>query len=141
MNTFIKEEKSFLKICIVPKLAAAVIKQVGGWEYFKEIAYDVAKHGGTSGTCYGFIYCSDTVKFAKAQRARILKHLRTTAAQIGVNGAYSLAATFNSLKGFTPDQVAEAIYVYNHTDQTTVLNALAWYALEETARDYIDVYR
>ena len=55
-----------------PSVAKAVIRQIGGWESFKESATDIANHG-IDGGFHGFIYHSDTTAFANRNRAAIAR--------------------------------------------------------------------
>lgn len=48
-----------------------------------------------------------------------------------------MIAGFNCID-LTAEEVAEAIYNGKSEDRTTVFNALAWYALEEVCRGYVD---
>ena len=63
----------FVKQSTVPaKLIRAVVRQVGGWEDFQQIAKDVAGNGADDGY-KGFIYYVDTVAFTKRNRRAILE--------------------------------------------------------------------
>lgn len=53
------------------KLVKAVIRQVGCWEYFKEVAENVTNHGAAGGFC-GFTYYGDTIDFTKRNRPKTL---------------------------------------------------------------------
>jgi len=121
-------------------LVAAVVCQFGGWESFKESAQDVTNHG-INGGFSGFIYYTDTVKFAKAHKADILAYARDMASDLGEPGAYSMIAGFNCFKGqdLTGDDVADAINNPRHDEHTNVMNALAWFAGEEVCRSYCDM--
>lgn len=121
-------------------LVRAVVRQMGGWDSFKESARDIANHG-IDGGFHGFIYHSDTVKFAKAHKADILAYAREMASDIGEPGAYSLIAGFNCLRDLklSGDEVADCVNNSRHEDYTQVMNALAWFAGEEVARAYADM--
>lgn len=129
--------KSFCQESHLPEsLIRATVKQAGGWESFQESAKDVTEHGADGGF-HGFIYYTDTVPFARRNRESILQACREMAQDLGEPGAYSLIAGFNCLK-MLPDDVADAIGNPRHAQNAEVLNALAWYALEEVSRSYCD---
>jgi len=121
-------------------LVRAVVRQLGGWDSFKESAPDIANHG-INGGFLGFFYYTDTVKFAKAHKADILAYARDMARDIGEPGAYSLIAGFNCLRDLklSGDEVADCVNNSRHEDYTQVMNALAWFAGEEVARAYADM--
>lgn len=121
-------------------LVRAVVRQIGGWESFQEHAQDVTNHG-INGGFHGFIYYTDTVKFAKAHKSVILDYAREMASDLGESGAYSMIAGFNCFKGqnLTGDDVADAINNPRHDEHTNVMNALAWFAGEEVCRSYCDM--
>jgi hypothetical protein len=117
-------------------LVRSVVRQVGGWGSFTEMAEDVSNHGADGGFS-GFVYYSDTVPFAKRNLDALLRTCRDMARDFGDGDEYQLIAGFNCLK-MTVGEVAGAIHNPKHEDRTTVLNALAWFALEEVSRSYVD---
>ena len=121
-------------------LIRATVRQCGGLESFTEMAQDVTNHGAGGGFS-GFTYYADTVKFAERNKAAILDACRRMADDLGEPGAYSMIAGFNCLKdsGASADSVADAVHNKRHEDRTQVMNALAWYALEEVSRSYCDL--
>lgn len=134
----IKTLKAFTAETNVPaSVVRAVVRQVGGWDNFKELAGDVARHGANCGFS-GFIYHSDTVPFAKRIKADLLDFCAEQAREFGNDGAASFIAGFNCVD-LNADEVAQALYKRSDDNQTEVFNALAWYALEETARSYDDL--
>ena len=61
----------FVKQSTVPaKLIRAVVRQVGCWEDFQQIAKDVASHGADCGY-NGFTYYVDTVAFTNLYNTSI----------------------------------------------------------------------
>lgn len=124
-------------------LTSAVISQLGYMdedlddrhEDLMATLSDIANHG-IAGGFGGFIYHTDTTTFAEANKAAILATAREMADCLGVDGAYSLIASFNCLgEDYTPDSVADAIHNPDHEDRIQVMNALAWFAAEEVARE------
>jgi hypothetical protein len=108
------------------KLINAVKRQLG--ENWKEDLQNVLRcSSGAAGGFTGFIRHEDTVKFAKKYRKPIMELLEEQAEGYGYSGSIEMVKSFNCLKGFdATDRETE--------DDTQILNALAWYALEEVAR-------
>ena len=131
-----------------PKLVRAVIKQLGGWESFRESAPDIANHG-ISGGYGGMIYYTETVAFAEKHKTDILELTRYWADQGGDKSAYNLIAGFNCLhrSGITPAQVDRLVHIDKRANladddeggRTQIFNALAWFAGEEVAQVYNDL--
>ena len=125
-------------------LVDAVINQMGGKSAFKESAQDVANHG-IDGGFHGFIYYTDTVAFAQANKALIMALADQQADEYGAEGSLAMIRQFGCLKSgghqsdpeYTETEIAQAIYDGSE-DETQVLNALAWYAAEEVCRAYVD---
>lgn len=119
-------------------LIDAVISQFGGKESFKESAIDVANHG-IDGGFGGFIYHTETVKFAEDNKSLIMELAEEQAQEFGNDGALSMIASFNCLNNdYNQSEIAHAIYG-EIEESTQVLNALAWYAAEEVCRAYADL--
>jgi hypothetical protein len=129
-------------------LLRAVARQMGGWSEFRESAIDIARHG-IDGGFSGFIYCSDTVKFYRANRAAILDLLEQQAEDLGLDPT-EMVCGFNCLRTEDPADKRELQREVWRTlggrmtaDDYSVANALAWYAAEEAARAvdwYLDEY-
>jgi len=132
----------FLKSAnINPKLASAVIRQFGGWETFQEKANDVANYGINGGYC-GFIYYDDTVAFAKKHKKLIIENIMQFADDVGENFT-KVIADFNCLKnsGIGDNDVLMCLMSPRSCDDYVlqqVYNALAWYAGETVAHEYVD---
>lgn len=142
MGTKAIKMSDFLKAANTdPKLTAAVIRQFGGWGTFQEKAEDVYNRGIDGGFC-GFIYYDDTVAFTKKHKKLIIENVKQFADEIGESFT-KVIADFNCLKnsGITDDDVIAAL-MYPHSCDEYVLqqvyNAMAWYAGETVAREYID---
>lgn len=114
-------------------LIRATIRQCGGWQDFREMAQDVTNHGAAGGF-HGFTYYADTVPFAKRNKSVILEIARQMADDLG-EPLYKMIGGFNCLK-ISEGEAAEAIHNSRSDNATNVLNALAWYALEEVCRAY-----
>ena len=121
------------------QLERAVINQLGlshtDVDELRETLRDI-RNNGVGGGFGGFIYHTETVKFAEDNKAVILNVAREMAYDLGLDGAYSMIAGFNCLNDMTTDSVADAIHSPDSEDHTSVMNALAWFAAEEVARSY-----
>lgn len=117
-------------------LVRAVIRQMGGFEAFKEHAPDICNHG-ISGGFGGFIYYTDTVAFYGRNRAAINAMATQYASDIGEGGAIELIQGFNCIKGeYSADEIGATMYGNKSRMDTQIANALAWFAAEEVARAY-----
>ena len=100
---------------------------------------DVAR-GGASGGFSGFIYHSDTIKFAEDNKKAIYGQIKQQAEDFGEN-PFKMIQSFSCLKDIKPTISEIADTIHGNPDQATVndgvdtqiMNALAWYALEEVA--------
>jgi len=105
---------------------------------------DIWDHGADGGFS-GFIYHSETCKFARDNMAEIYRHAKDQAAEFGTD-PLEMIAGFNCLRGEFPTfEIAAVIHddiddaTRNDGADTAILNALAWYALEEVAH-YWEIY-
>ena len=100
---------------------------------------DVARCGAGGGFS-GFIYHSDTVKFAEGNMKAIYEHLKSQAEEFGEN-PFKIVQNFSCLKDINPTitEISEVIHgfepILRHAEgvDVQIKNALAWYALEEVA--------
>ena len=134
------------------KLQAAVLNQLGYESYSKGDYYldreselystlqDIVSYGVEAGYV-GFTYYADTCRFTLANWVDIIDLARVQAHDLGVGSTCEFIAGFNCLKGITYRDV-EDVYLNTHTNKgdrhNQVLNALAWFALEETARAIVE---
>lgn len=123
---------------IAPSLIRSTIRQFGGFKYFKETAQDIASHGAAGGFS-GFCYYSDTVPFAKRNKAAIMAYAEEQAQEIGESNALALIQGFNCLKNYNGAEIADGLYNPRSDAKTDIFNTLAWWALEEVARLYVDL--
>jgi hypothetical protein len=130
--------KSFVENSNIPaRLVRAVIRQMGGWESFKQSAPDICKHG-IDGGFTGFIYNFETEAFARRNRVEISKLASEQAADFGT-GVFEMIRGFCCFKGDTlsDDELGNALYAGKQSDDVpNILNGLAWYAGEEVSRSY-----
>ena len=123
-------------------LIRAVVKNMNGWDSFKESAQDIVDHGAACG--FGnFIYYTDTVAFTAKNRKAIAELAAQQAADFGDSSEIEMILGFNQLKhdDLTISDIARAIYgrLTDDDKKTMIYNALAWYALEEVAMAYCDL--
>ena len=135
--------KDFIRVShIDASLIRAVIRQMGGWFEFKDHAKDVTDHGADGGYG-GFIYYADTVAFYARNRAAINGLLAKMARDCGEGGIIELVQSFGCLSSggkpdYTADEVGATLYGTKSRMDPHIVNALAWFALEEVARSYMD---
>ena len=125
---------------ISPKLVNAVINQFGGWESFTESAEDVTKHG-INGGFGGWIYYSETHKFAMTNRSLIVELLLETASQLGED-VVSMVNNFGVFRGTMDADDRKDLYKYlggGRPEQGAITNVMAWFAAEEVCRVYSDM--
>jgi len=124
---------------IPESLVRAVVRQMGGWQSFKESAPDICR-GGIDGGFHGFIYYGDTMKFAKKNKEAIRQLAISQAEDFGL-GVVEMIKGFNCFKNNSPTEaeIIDGLAGIAHPMGVNVLNALAWYAGEEVARAYCDL--
>lgn len=122
-----------------PKLAKAIINQSGGWDQFKESAPDIANHG-IDGGFSGWIYYSDTCEFFKKNRKDILAYAEEMAESMGED-MLSMIQNFGVFQNdqISTNDLAKALYTGKGDDATRVQNVMAWFVVEELARNYVDM--
>jgi hypothetical protein len=114
------------------KLIRAVVRALGDRSYLE----DVYNHGAEGGFP-GFTMSIDCEKFWRAHRIEITSLVKRLADDLGENPA-QLVAGFACLK-IKPEDFEDMRDVYlalgNGTpDSSRIIDALAWFALEEVAR-------
>ena len=137
--------KSFIKNSSIPAtLIRALVKNMQGWDSFKESAQDVVDHGASCG--FGsFIYYTDTMAFTAKNRSAIAAYTYEQAKDIGYTDEIEMILSFKCLQDYndpiTTSEIAKALYgrLADTDTKTIIYNALAWYALEEVARAYCDM--
>lgn len=134
------------------KLIRATVKQFGGMDNdTQQMMEDILSHG-IDGGFHGFIYYSDTVKFAQKNQKAIVALLEEQAEQLGEN-AVKMVKNFNSFNQYiaglrcnTMDKEDEKdLYLFlagqaGRCKGHTVTNVLAWYAAEEVCRMFLPEY-
>ena len=108
----------------------------------KEVLSDVYNNGANWGVP-NFTYYTDTCDFSRKCMTEIYEHLKFVAHELG-ECPFEMVANFNCLKNSKPlaHEVADVIHgkpdkaTINDGMETVILNALAWFTLEEVAREY-----
>lgn len=113
-----------------PRLTRAVLRRID-----RESLEDVCRHGASGGYS-GFIYYTDTLAFYKAHKSDLLTLAKEQASEFG-QGMLEMIAGFGCLKDskYSSDEIGEALYSGRGDAATDVRNAMAWYGLEEVARE------
>ena len=131
-------------------LKMKVIKQlnIDDEDELKQTFTDITNNQhGASGGFNGFIYYDDTCKFAQDNIKDIFDYAYEQAEQLG-EGVYKMISNFNCLNDMNvkETEVASTIHLAlkgvedDQGNETQILNALSWYALEEVARNEVDHY-
>ncbi|NDB96517.1 MAG: hypothetical protein EBZ78_10235 [Verrucomicrobia bacterium] len=125
---------------IPESLVRAVVRQMGGWQSFKESAPDICR-GGIDGGFSGFISYADTMKFAKKNREAIRQLAMDQAQEFGL-GVVEMIKGFGCFRHSKPSdrEIIDGLAGIAHPMGVNVLNALAWYAGEEVARAFCDAF-
>lgn len=136
------KKQEFLSSSNHSDLFESVIDQIGGWKSFKESASDIARYG-INGGFSGFIYYSDTVKFAEniQNRRRIIKMLEEQADEMGME-VVDMVANFGEFKTDFDQDTKRDLYRYLSETKckgTAIPNVMAWYAAEEAANHFENV--
>ena len=110
-------------------------------EELMDTLQDICSYGASSG--FGsFIYYSDTCKFFMDNKREIIELAQEMAESMGED-IISMIAGFVCLRAYCQDregkdEIGRAIYGTPEEDDTQVINALTWFALEEVARFVTD---
>jgi hypothetical protein len=124
MNNTIKVEQTRF-----PRLTRAILRRLD-----RDELADVARHGADAGWS-GFTYYTDTVAFYKAHKGNILDLAKQMADDFG-QSMIEMVKGFRCLNdAYSADEIAEAIYSGRGEAADVIRNAMAWFALEEVARE------
>lgn len=122
-------------------LIRSTVRQAGGWTEFQEMAKDVCNNGADCGFS-GFIYYYDTAPFAKRNKKAILSLCDSMAYELDAESVYDFIAGFKCFRGeFSYDHVCGILVngKYPEDEKTALYNGLAWFALEEVCRAYVQM--
>jgi hypothetical protein len=113
-------------------LVNAVVNQLGGMDSLEDI-----RNHGIDGGFSGFIYCSDTVKFASRHRSSIVRLLEQQADEMGED-VVKMVSEFGIFRNNGMDaEDKKDLYRFlggGKCKEHTIPNLMAWYAAEEVAR-------
>lgn len=116
------------------QLIRSVIRQSGGFDSFKEDAQDGKVRGFS-----GWIYYTETVGFWRKNKALIIELATDQAADFGEE-LLAMVSSFNAIKSdYNSTEIGAALFGRYNDDFTYIYNVMAWYALEEVARNYCDL--
>jgi hypothetical protein len=113
-----------------PRLTRAVLRRVD-----RDSLEDVCRHGASGGVS-GFTYYTETLAFYKSHKADILAMAQNMADDMGEE-MLAMVAGFNCLKDdkLSATEIGEALFSGRGDAAQSVRNAMAWFALEEVARE------
>lgn len=117
-----------------PRLTRAILRKLD-----REELADVARHGADAGW-NGFTYYTETNAFYKAHKADILELAKQCAEEMGeemlvmVQGFRCLNSKPGA-KDYSLDEIAAALHSYKGEGSAYIRNTMAWFALEEVARE------
>lgn len=103
-----------------------------------ETLQDVLRGGADAGY-FGFTYYSETNRFYDKNEDLIKQHLKDHYQEFGYSSIIEMVKSFNCFKQFKKDEI-ELFFMgmleeEDAADITKIKNGLAWYALEQTARE------
>lgn len=141
---------NILKACDERGIPAGVVRRVvrelGGAKEAAGTLHDVTRGSANAGYS-GFIYHTETAAFVRAHRSAILKMLGALARDLG-ESIIDIVRGFNCLLDmggpggakfeYSTDEVGRALYGRVCDAEAAIVDALAWYALEEVARAWVD---
>jgi hypothetical protein len=117
------------------KLMRAVKRQLGS--DYRDQFEDIYNHG-VDGGFSGFIYYSDTVAFFKRNKVEIIELVKDYAAELDMH-MIEFVMSFKCLNGLDfEEEIAQALYGKLDDDNYSVPNALAWFAAEQAAQEYME---
>jgi hypothetical protein len=121
-----------------PRLTRAILRRLD-----REQLAEVTQHGADTGRS-GFTYYNETNAFYKAHKADILALAKERASDMGeemltmVQGFRCLGsknAFGKHVSDYSLDEIAESLHSDKGDASTYIRNAMAWFALEEVARE------
>lgn len=125
------------------KLIRAVVKQLGGMNNdTQQMMEDILRHG-IDGGFHGFIYYSDTCKFAQKNQKHITVLLEEQAEQLGEGDVVGMVNSFKPFResGMDNDDKKDLdLFLAGQAGRCkghSILNVLAWFAAEEVCRMFL----
>lgn len=119
------------------KLIRAAIRQLGDkGEELENTLTDIMNHGASGGFS-GFTYTNESAKFFKRNKKDIVSHLKQQADDFG-QSPLEMVKGFRCAGDEDEENIASVLYGRATSDDASLENCLAWYALEEVARAMVD---
>ena len=120
---------------IPASLIDAVVEQIGEAERLEDVY-----HHGADGGLTGFTYYSETLPFFNANQKDIVALVESMAEEMGQNPIEFVQSfrCLNADKGEYIPSISRCLYAKPTDEDVDVANAVAWFALEEVARAFID---
>jgi hypothetical protein len=118
------------------KLIRAVVRQSGGWKSFQDMAPDISKHG-IAGGFGGWIYYTETCQFYAKNKSLIVELFEYQSKEYGYQSAQDMVKSFRCLDA-TLSEISYTLYGNKRQHDTQVANVLAWFAVEEVARAFVE---
>ena len=132
-----KTLKNFIEnSSIDAKLIRAVIRQSGTWQSFQESAPDISNYG-ISGGFSGWIYYSDTCAFYAKNQNLIVGLVEYKSDEDDYKSAQDMVKCFSFIDA-TLSEIGYTLYGNKRQHDTQVANVLAWFAVEEVARAFVE---
>jgi len=122
-------------------LIQTVIDQIGGYNDFICSVADIVNYGINTGVI-GFTWTSDTVQFFQDNKRDILDLIKETSEQIGID-ALEMINSFQCIKKLKLStwELSEIIFSDKKNDNSDMVkNCLTWFAGEEVARSFYDIF-
>lgn len=122
-------------------LTNAVLAQLNGTPTEKKDTLRDVMRGGADAGFSGFIYYNETVPFANKNRDLIVARLHEDVSNYGADSVVGMIKDWRTFKHYTPREIDAMWAEYltgKDSEDVTLANALAWYALETVAHDVMD---
>ena len=141
-TTFLSMKEACKQNAAHAELIRAVVQQLGGMNNdTQQMMKDILRHG-IDGGFHGFIYYSDTCKFAQKNQQHIAVLLEEQAEQLGED-VVSMVANFGVFRNPPMDDADRKdlhLFLAGQAGRCkghTILNVLAWFAAEEVCRMFL----
>jgi hypothetical protein len=117
-------------------LIRAVVRQSGGWLSFQEMAPDIVNHG-INGGFGGWIYYTETCDFYAKNQSSIVELVEYKSDEHDYKSAQDMVKCFSFIDA-TLSEIGKTLYGNKRQHDTTIANVLAWFAVEEVARAFVE---
>lgn len=132
-----KTLKNFIEYSSIDAgLIRAAVRQSGGWKSFQDMAPDIYKHG-IAGGFSGWIYYNETCTFYAKNQALIVGLVEYKSDEDDYKSAQDMVKGFSFIDA-TLSEIGYTLYGNKRQHDTQVANVLAWFAVEEVARAFVE---